>query len=77
MKLLKLNWKLILFFMKFMTGFFIINIIYRYALSYYTLKRRQAERRRAFIEARNMYYQTHPAFNNDDHNHGNDDNHHQ
>jgi hypothetical protein len=48
--------------------------MYRYGLSYYTRQRRIAERRRAFIEARNMYYQTHPAFNNDDHNHGNDDN---
>jgi len=77
MKLLKLYWEFILFFIKFVTGFFVINIIYRYGLSYYTFKRCQAERRRALIEARSMYYRTHPVFNNDDHNHGNDDNHHQ
>ncbi len=71
-----LNWQFVLFLMKFMTGFYLINIFYRFGLSYYSYKRRQAERRRAFIEARNMYYRTHPRLNNDDDNHGNDDNHH-
>jgi hypothetical protein len=56
-----------------MTGFFLINIMYLYGLLYYPLKRHQAERHRAFIEACNMYYQTHPGFNNNDNNPGNDD----